>query len=63
MIDYNENLLNDLIQYNKNRYFAFKNNQPFEYEHNFEKLLNARIQKVGRIKKRLLYLLIRYKYI
>ena len=63
MIDYNEKLLSDLIEYNKKRYFAFKEQKPFEYDHNFEKLLNARIQKVGRIKKRLLYLLIRYKYI
>ena len=63
MIDYNEKLLSDLIEYNKKRFYSFKNNTPFEYDHNFEKLLNARIQKVGRIKKRLLYLLIRYKYI
>ena len=63
MIDYNEKLLNDLIDYNKKRYYAFKQDIPFNYDKNFEKLLNARIQKVGRIKKRLLYLLIRYKYI
>lgn len=63
MIDYNEKLLNDLIDYNKIRYFAFKNGLPFEYNKEYEKLLNARIQKVGRIKKRLLYLLVRYKYI
>lgn len=63
MIDYNEKLLNDLIDYNKRRYFAFKNELPFEYNKEYEKLLNARIQKVGRIKKRLLYLLVRYKYI
>lgn len=63
MLDYNEQLLNELISYNKKRFFAFKNNLPFEYDRDKEKLLNARIQKVGRIKKRLLYLLIRYKYI
>lgn len=63
MIDYNEKLLTDLIEYNKKRFLAFKEQRPFVYDHNFEKLLNARIQKVGRIKKRLLYLLIRYKYI
>ena len=63
MIDYNEELLNNLIDYNKQRYFAFKNDLPFEYNKEYEKLLNARIQKVGRIKKRLLYLLIRYNYI
>ena len=63
MIDYNEQLLNNLIDYNKKRYFAFKNELPFEYNKEYERLLNARIQKVGRIKKRLLYLLIRYNYI
>lgn len=63
MIDYNEQLLNDLISYNKQRYFAFKNELPFEYNKEYERLLNARIQKVGRIKKRLLYLLLRYDYI
>ena len=63
MVDYNESLLNNLIEYNKKRYFAFKEQIPFEYNPTFEKLLNARIQKVGRIKKRLLYLLLRYKYI
>lgn len=63
MIDYNEKLLDDLINYNKNRYLAFKNHQSFAYNHDFEKMLNSRIQKVGRIKKRLLYLLVRYKYI
>lgn len=63
MIDYNEKLLNDLISYNKKRFVAFTNHLPFEYNKEFEKLLNARIQKVGRIKKRLLYLLLRYNYI
>lgn len=63
MIDYNEKLLNDLISYNKQRYFAFKNELPFEYNKEYERLLNARIQKVGRIKKRLLYLLLRYENI
>ncbi len=63
MLDYNEKLLNDLISYNKNRYLSFKNNLPFEINKDFEKLLNARIQKVGRIKKRLLYLLMRYENI
>lgn len=63
MIDYNENLLKELIAYNKKRYYAFKSGSDFKMDSTFEKLLNARIQKVGRIKKRLLYLLIRYNYI
>ena len=63
MIDYHEELLNNLITYNKNRFISFKNNLPFETNEEYERLLNARINKVGRIKKRLLYLLIRYDYI
>lgn len=63
MIDYDEKLLNDLIIYNKKRFFAFRNQLPFEYNKEYEKLLNARIQKVGRIKKRLLYLLLRFNYV
>lgn len=63
MIDYDEKLLNELISYNKKRFFAFRNHLPFEYNKDYEKLLNARIQKVGRIKKRLLYLLLRYDYV
>lgn len=63
MIDYDEKLLNDLISYNKKRFFAFRNQLPFEINKEYEKLLNARIQKVGRIKKRLLYLLLRYDYV
>lgn len=63
MIDYDEKLLNDLVIYNRNRYVSFRNHLPFEYIKDYEKLLNARIQKVGRIKKRLLYLLLRYNYI
>ena len=63
MIDYDEKLLKNLIIYNKHRCFAFRNQLPFEYNKDYEKLLNARIQKVGRIKKRLLYLLLRYDYV
>lgn len=63
MIDYNEELLNQLIDYNRRRFLAFRDEKPFVKDLSLEKLLNARVQKVGRIKKRLLYLLIRYKYI
>lgn len=63
MIDYDEKLLNDLIIYNKKRFFAFTNHLSFEYNKDYEKLLNARIQKVGRIKKRLLYLLLRFDHV
>lgn len=36
---------------------------PFTINKEYEKILQARYQKVGRIKKRLVYLLSRYKYI
>lgn len=62
-VDYNEKLLSSLIEYNKKRYYSFVNKTDFVINKDFERLLNSRIQKVGRIKKRLLYLLIRYKYI
>lgn len=62
-LDYDIDLLNKIIEYNHDRYLAFKNNIPFTYNKEYEKVLNARYQKVSRIKKRLLYLFIRYKYI
>lgn len=63
MIDYNIDLLNQVIQYNKDRYISFINDLPFQKNIEFERILNARVQKVGRIRKRLLFLLLRYKYI
>lgn len=62
-MDYEIELLQKVIDYNAEKYFAFKNNQPFEVNEEYEKILNARYCKISRIKKRLLYLLIRYKYI
>ena len=62
MIDYNINLLTDLIRYNKDRYLSYKNDLPFNKNIEFEKLLNARIQKVSRIKKRLIIFQTQYFY-
>lgn len=52
-----------LIAYNKDRKLAFDNQLPFSYNQEFERLLNARNHKVLRIKKRVLYLVLRYNYI
>ena len=63
MIDYNIDLIKNVIDYNKQRYYAFKNQTEFIVNQEFEKILNARNHKVQRIKKRFLYLLYRYKFI
>lgn len=63
MIDYNIELMKQVSDYNKKRYYAFKNNTEFVVNEEFEKILNSRNHKVQRIKKRFLYLLVRYKYI
>lgn len=56
-------LLTEVIKYNQKRKRAFNNNLPFEYNQEFERILQARYQKVSRIKKRLLYLILRNKYV
>lgn len=63
MIDYNIELMRQVISYNKDRKLAFINQLEFNKNLEFEKILNARTHKVSRIKKRFLYLLVRYKYI
>lgn len=63
MIDYNIDLMKQVIDYNKKRYNAFKNQTEFVVNEEFEKILNARNHKVQRVKRRFLYLLVRYKYI
>ena len=61
--DYDIDLLTKIIEYNHNRFIAFQNDLPFEEIEEYEKILHARYTKVGRIKKRLIYLLSRYDYI
>lgn len=56
-------LLSEVIEYNKSRYYSFKNNIPFEYNNNFDKILNARYHKISRIKKRLIWLFLTKKYV
>lgn len=63
MKEYDIEFLSQIVQYNHDKYLAFKNQLPFEINKEYEKILQARYQKVSRIKKRLLYLLIRYRYI
>lgn len=61
--DYDINLLTQIIEYNHQRYLANLNGEYFEINPDYEKYLQARYQKVSRIKKRLIYLLTRYEYI
>lgn len=56
-------LLTDVINYNHDRYIAFKNNLIFEENKDFERILSARYMKVSRVKKHLIYLLCRFRYI
>lgn len=61
--DYDIQQLEQIILYNQMKYFAFRNGEYFEENKDFEKVLNARYQKVSRIKLRLIYLLSRCDYI
>lgn len=56
-------LLKQVIDYNKSRYNAFKNGIVLEKNIEFERILSARYMKVSRVKRRLIYLLSRYRYI
>ena len=61
--DYDIDLLTQLINYNHDRFLSFRNGLPFEENKEFEKMLQARYQKVSRIKRRLVYLLSRTSYV
>lgn len=61
--DYDIDLLKRIIEYNHQRYLAFKNGEYFEVNPDYEKVLKARYSKVSRIKRRFIYLLSRYDYI
>ena len=56
-------LLTKVIEYNKNRYNAFKNGIVLEPNQEYERILSARYMKVSRVKKRLVYLLYNFRYI
>ena len=59
----NDDLLDSLILYNKYKRFCFENGLEVKKDKKFESILNSRYQKVGRIKKRFIYLCSRYKYL
>lgn len=61
--EYDTLYLSKVIQYNHDRYIAFRDNLPFKINKEYEKILQARYQKVSRIKKRLVYLLSRFNYV
>ncbi len=61
--EYDTEFLANVITYNHERYLSYKNNIPFTENKDFERVLQARYQKVGRIKKRLVYLLSRCDYV
>lgn len=60
---YDIELLNKVIEYNKNKFDSFIYGSYFETIPEYEKILNARYHKTSRIKQRLVYLLSRYDYI
>ena len=56
-------LLKQVINYNKMRYFFNNNGIYYEPNLEFERILKARYNKISRIHKRFIYLLTRYDYI
>ena len=61
MIDYL--LISDIIDYNKERYKAYKEGVYFEENKEYERILNARYCKVSRIKKRVVFLFSYFTYV
>lgn len=57
----NEELLDQLILYNKYKRFCFENKIELKKDKKLESILSSRYQKVSRIKKRFIYLASRYK--
>ena len=56
-------LLSSVIEYNKQKFYSFKNGIVFEENKDFERILSARYMKVSRVKKKLVYLLYNFKYL
>lgn len=61
--DINIEFLQQVIQYNHDKYIAFQNGEIIEENKEFERVLSARYMKVSRIKRRLIYLLSRCSYV
>lgn len=57
------NLLSQVIKYNHERYLNYLNGVYEEPNKDFERILKARYMKVSRVKKKLVYMLRRCKYI
>ena len=56
-------LMQRVIEYNHNRYLDFKDGVVSDTILEFERILRARYMKVSRVKKRLVWLLSRFKYV
>lgn len=61
--EFDIDFLTKVIEYNHQKFIAFRNQENFEINKEYEKVLQARYQKVYRIRQRLVYLLTRYKYV
>ena len=61
--EYEIELLDNVIRYNHYRYLCYQEGLSFTPNEEYEKILKARYEKVSRIKRRLIYLLSRHKYI
>ena len=59
--DYDIEYLVNVIEYNKQKLIAFRNQLPFKENIEYERILKARYNKNNRIKQRFIYLLSRYK--
>ena len=59
----NTDLMQRVIEYNHNRYLDFKEGVVSDKNLEFERILTASYMKVSRIKKRLVWLLCRFKYV
>ena len=57
------NLMQQVIEYNHNRYLDFKEGVVSDKVLEFERILCARYMKVSRVKKRLVWLISRFRYV
>ena len=60
---YDGDLLVKVLEYNRDRYQSFTNGHYVPINKDYERILKARYQKSSRIKRRMVYLFSRYKYI
>ena len=60
---YDSNLLIKVLEYNRDRFSSLFNGHYVPINKEYERILKARYQKSSRIKRRMVYLFSRYKYI